>query len=135
MRPVFKYKCSKEDYKTWTPLDGISGRRCLMGRQETFERRVPHSNCYNGLEYDSPRVVRSCPCAREDFECDFGYGVNQITKKCDLLGDPIASTDFFTCQEGQFFNKTQGYRRIPGNVCQGGEFHAYDPVITPCPMK
>lgn len=77
MSKVFEGKCNPEvDYKTWVPFDGNSGRHCLLGRRDVYERRAPKANCYNGINYD--RLVKSenCPCTRDDFECDFGYGID-----------------------------------------------------------
>nr|CAD7443907.1 unnamed protein product [Timema bartmani] len=69
LRNAFTYVCTKDDYKFWSP-SAVSGPRmpCLMGRKETYERRVPHSNCYNGRDYDRPVKLEVCECELEDFE-------------------------------------------------------------------
>lgn len=41
---------------------------CILGKKETFERRIAHSNCYNGKDYDRPVKMEICECDIEDFE-------------------------------------------------------------------
>lgn len=137
LRPVFKYKCSPDDYKLWSPSDGRSGRLCLLGRKQEYERRISHSNCYSGVNYDRPVSVKNCPCDRDDFECDFGFFVDSQSQKCikdkDDTIDPYAIPS--TCKPGGFYNRTKGYRIIPGNTCEGGRDYQYNPTITACPVQ
>ncbi|XP_042228900.1 sortilin-related receptor-like isoform X2 [Homarus americanus] len=136
MKSLFQYPCSKDDYKTWSPSDGRSGRMCLLGRKQVFERRVPHSNCLNQVNYDRPISVENCPCDREDFECDFGFIDDMESQKC--YQDPEVSIDLYavpnTCKPGHFYNRTNGYRQIPGDTCVGGRAYQYTPSITACPV-
>ncbi|KAK8747660.1 hypothetical protein OTU49_016520, partial [Cherax quadricarinatus] len=137
MKSVFKYQCSADDYKTWSPSDGRSGHTCLLGRKQVYERRVPRSDCFNGIDYDRPISVENCFCDREDFECDFGFANDMETQKC--LKDPDDSIDPYavplTCKPGHFYNRTKGYRRIPGDSCEGGREFQYNPSITSCPVS
>ncbi|KAK7076324.1 Sortilin-related receptor [Halocaridina rubra] len=136
MKPVFQYPCNIDDYKTWSPSDGRSGRKCLLGRKEVYERRVPHSNCFNGVDYDRPISVENCPCDRDDFECDFGFKESMITLDC--MKDPDDTIDPYavpvTCTPGHFYNRTKGYRKVPGDTCEGGREYRYVPAITSCPV-
>ncbi|XP_037803738.1 sortilin-related receptor-like isoform X3 [Penaeus monodon] len=137
MASVFRYSCKPEDYKTWSPSDGRSGRLCLLGRKEVYERRIGHSNCYNGKNYDRPISVENCPCNREDFECDYGYKDNMGTQICTVDSsfnfDPHAVP--LSCKPGEFYNRTKGYRKIPGDTCEGGRDYMYLPTITACPVS
>lgn len=67
---ITAYNCSGDDYKFWSPSSGDEGIKmsCLMGLKETYERRIAHSNCYNGRDYDRPIKMEVCPCDAEDFE-------------------------------------------------------------------
>lgn len=64
------YNCTKDDYKFWAASStvGSSKLACVMGRRETFERRIRHSNCYNGKDYERPVKMEICQCDAEDFE-------------------------------------------------------------------
>ncbi|XP_045625309.2 sortilin-related receptor isoform X2 [Procambarus clarkii] len=136
MKSVFESKCTVDDYKTWSPSDGRSGRMCLLGRKQVYERRAPHKNCFNGINYDRPILVENCPCDREDFECDFGFADNMTSHECikdkEDRVDPYAVPN--TCKPGHFYNRTKGYRRIPGDTCEGGREYQYEPSITACPV-
>lgn len=138
LRPVFKEVCkASKDYKRWSPSDGRRGRLCLLGRKQVYERRIPHSNCYNGVNYDRPVAVENCPCDRDDFECDFGFLVDDESRTCirdkDDTVDPYAIPS--TCRPGGFYNRTKGYRIIPGDTCEGGRDYQYNPTITACPVQ
>ena len=58
-----------DDYKLWTPRGRSSGRSCLLGRKETYRRRLPHQRCFNGPDHQAPLVsVQNCACLRDDSE-------------------------------------------------------------------
>lgn len=40
-----------------------------------------------------------------------------------------------TCQPGQFYNRTKGYRRIEGDVCEGANERNFLPDVLPCPYE
>ncbi|XP_076042677.1 sortilin-related receptor-like [Oratosquilla oratoria] len=140
LRPVFKYQqCTKDDYKLWSPSNRKSGIICLLGRKEVYERRVAHSNCFNGRNYDRPISVENCPCEREDYMCDFGFVVDANTSNC--VHDPTAqgsardpSVPPSICFPGQYYNRTKGYEKIPSNTCEGGKDYLYDKEKIPCPV-
>ncbi|XP_071524036.1 sortilin-related receptor-like isoform X2 [Panulirus ornatus] len=137
MKPVFQRSCTKDDYKTWSPSYGRGGRMCLLGRKQVYERRIPHTNCFSGVNYDRPISVENCPCDREDFECDFGFIDDMGSQKClKDPGDTINPYDVpLTCKPGHFYNRTKGYRQIPGDTCEGGREYQYNPTITACPVS
>lgn len=40
-----------------------------------------------------------------------------------------------SCKPGQFYNRTKGYRKISGDVCENGFEKQYLPDVIPCPFK
>ncbi|KAG2470136.1 SORL protein, partial [Polypterus senegalus] len=65
---VLGVPCSQNDYKLWSPSDE-RGNECLLGRKETFRRRISHATCFNGEDFDRPVSISNCSCTREDYEC------------------------------------------------------------------
>jgi hypothetical protein len=39
------------------------------------------------------------------------------------------------CPAGTFYDRTRGYRKIPGDVCEGGMGHLYEPERVACPVE
>ncbi|XP_046665505.1 sortilin-related receptor-like isoform X3 [Homalodisca vitripennis] len=137
LKNAFTYNCTPDDYKFWSPSSGDEGVKmtCILGVKETYERRVPHSNCYNGKDYDRPIKMEVCPCDAEDFECDFGFdravGMAQCIRNKKTLYNPYAVPEW--CQPGQFYNRTKGYLKIEGDACVGGRDRHFLPDLLPCP--
>ncbi|XP_045481036.1 sortilin-related receptor-like isoform X2 [Harmonia axyridis] len=136
---AFQYNCTKDDYKTWSPSQSESGRNyvpCIMGQQRTYQRRMPHSNCYNGLDYDAPISMEPCNCDILDYECDFGFVRTSKRGHCirnkTVLIDPYKVPE--KCPPGQFYNRTKGYRKIQGDLCEAGFEKHYLPDQVPCPF-
>ncbi|GAB6018639.1 hypothetical protein CHUAL_000319 [Chamberlinius hualienensis] len=140
LRSAFKYECKKEDFKPWSPIvDPIMSRTCLLGRRETYERRIPHANCYNGEDYERVISVENCPCQRSDFECDIGFKEESPDFLQGLcIRDPSSNYDPYTipqsCKPNDFYNRTRGYRRIPGDTCHGGLEDRYESERISCPI-
>ena len=98
---------------------------------------MAHANCYNGRTYIRPITVDNCECRREDYECDFGYKEDELTNQC--VRDPDSTLDPFaiplTCGPGQFYNRSKGYRLIPGDTCVGGDSGSrFVPDLVSCPI-
>ncbi|XP_044750079.1 sortilin-related receptor-like [Coccinella septempunctata] len=136
---AFQYNCTKDDYKSWSPSQSESGRNyvpCIMGQQRTYQRRMPHSNCYNGLDYDAPISMEPCNCDILDYECDFGFVRTSKHGHCirnkTVLIDPYKVPE--KCVPGQFYNRTKGYRKIQGDMCKAGFEKHYLPDQVPCPF-
>ncbi|OTF73267.1 hypothetical protein BLA29_009105, partial [Euroglyphus maynei] len=124
------------DYKEWSPHDFES--KCLLGSTQIFLRRMPSRKCYNGNEFSRPVYQINCPCKHSDYECDLGY--MPVTKSigfhCDLIHESwLQSINYSNCSPGRMFNKTKGYRKLPGDTCEGGEEDWYSPHLLPCPFN
>jgi len=137
---VFKRNCTEEDYKNWSPVSPGQGKasRCVLGRRETFKRRSPKANCYNGLDFTRSTVVESCPCSHTDYQCDFGF-----IRDSDLGSSCIPDPEYEdhephapppNCPPDSFYNQTKGYKRIPGDVCEEGLASRYEPEVRACPV-
>eukprot|EP00920_Eleutheroschizon_duboscqi_P010871 GHVT01025537.1.p1 GENE.GHVT01025537.1~~GHVT01025537.1.p1 ORF type:complete len:678 (-),score=147.34 GHVT01025537.1:1172-3205(-) len=117
------------DYETWTPTDGRSGGdRCILGRQSTYTRRKQTSECFNGREFERPKNVKLCVCTKEDYECEFGFSRAVGSLEC-RPEDPRLTAE--GCTASSFFY-THAYRRVPGDVCEGG--WVPQKVAVPCPQ-
>ncbi|XP_067011986.2 sortilin-related receptor isoform X2 [Anabrus simplex] len=139
LQSVFDYNCSKErDYKFWSPSSSAGPHiSCIMGRRETYERRVAHSNCFNGRNYDRPIRIEKCECFAEDFECDYGFVRYPGTRHC--IRNKTSSSNPYdvptTCKPGQFYNRTKGYMKLPDDPCEGGNELLFLPDVLPCPVE
>uniref|UniRef100_F6V4V0 VPS10 domain-containing protein n=1 Tax=Ciona intestinalis TaxID=7719 RepID=F6V4V0_CIOIN len=138
LRAVLPAKCKDEDYKDWSPVDE-RGVTCIMGGQTKYKRRRQHANCYNGRNYDRPTTIKQCQCTRLDFECDAGFHVPNFWG-IYCVPNPTSTMDPYqvppTCSAGKFYNRTKGYRKLEGDICQGGSAEShYAPDLVPCPVQ
>jgi len=76
-----------------------------------------------------------CTCTDADYECDMNY-VRNKGGKCELVPDPLnregqrhLTEKEEDCALEGFYTVTQGYRKIPGDACFGGN---QDPYRRPC---
>lgn len=138
LKNAFEYNCTSDDYKFWSPgsRTGDSIVPCVLGRQETYQRRSAHSKCYNGQNYDRPIRTEICQCGSWDFECDYGFTRQNVNSPC-IRNKQITSFDPYAlpddCQPGKFYNRTKGYRLIDGDDCEGVSTQ-YLPQLLPCPL-
>lgn len=138
LKAAFQYECKDDDYKLWSPSGSLLGRPCLLGHQISYQRRMTHSNCYNGKTYIRPTTVANCECRREDYECDFGFKEEEVTNQC--VRDPDSTIDLFSvptrCPVGEFYNRTKGYRLVPGDTCvEGDSGSRFAPDRLSCPVS
>lgn len=140
LKNAFSSNCTEDDYKFWAPKshNGDSFMPCVMGRQDTYQRRKAHANCYNGHDYQRPVREEICTCSGWDFECDVGFSRNSHNSGCirnKTLGtfDPYAVPG--SCKPGQFYKRTKGYRKIEGDECIEGFASIYEPQQIPCPFE
>lgn len=59
------------DYEYWSPTNA-AGEKCIFGKRVKYVRRKRNANCFNEQE-DLPVEEESCPCTKEDWECDVGF--------------------------------------------------------------
>ncbi|KAL1509813.1 hypothetical protein ABEB36_004494 [Hypothenemus hampei] len=139
---VFPAKCEDKDYKMWSPSFADENRSyipCLMGEQITYQRRLRHSRCLNGLDYVRVISKTQCDCDANDFECDFGFKkipgqFSRCVRDANLTTyDPYRRPD--SCPHGHFYMRTKGYRKISGDNCIDGFEQHYLPDSVPCPFK
>lgn len=140
LRNAFTANCTADDYKFWSPgsLNGESLVPCILGKQDTYQRRAAHSKCYNGRDYNRPNRTEICKCSSWDFECDYGFSRLNSNSPC-IRNRSVVPEDIFkvpdTCRPGEFYQRTKGYRKIEGDVCFDGYIDQYMPQTIPCPIS
>ncbi|CAD8167582.1 unnamed protein product [Paramecium pentaurelia] len=125
----------ESDYEFWIPKNFESGK-CLFGRKIKYIRRKREAKCFNQEEIDKKFFIETCPCIEDDWECDFGFYRKIEGGPCVPIADKFEEDDTpdllkppVNCK--QTYMKTQGYRKVSGDYCQGGI--DLSPVETPCP--
>ncbi|KAJ3319416.1 vacuolar protein sorting/targeting protein PEP1 [Blyttiomyces sp. JEL0837] len=112
-----------KDFELWSPKSGFDGKDvCLMGVDVDYYRRKKDVDCFVGRKFKNVDVkVSECKCGREDFECDFGFKVDESSSdvKCVVSGPNYDQPS--DCKIGSKYKGSSGYRKIPGNKCKGGE--------------
>ena len=112
---AFQRKCASNDYWAWAVSDGrIADHNCLLGESTVIERRKTEVCCLSGEQYERIISVTPCECAREDFECDWGYRDDDYNKGKCVVDVHFADED----RPDQ--PCTSGYRKIAGDTCFGG---------------
>lgn len=122
------------DYELWSPHDDGrhgSNKECFLGHQVTYIRRKQMNECFNGEDLERQTMRVPCACTIADYQCDMDYYMTKAGK-CEKLkdskkGDSIEEKD---CSLTGFYFESKGYRKIPGNYCQGGL--QMDPVKRYC---
>ncbi|GFG37795.1 hypothetical protein Cfor_11613, partial [Coptotermes formosanus] len=134
---AFGYNCTDEDYKFWSPSSGNGTHMsCVLGRKETYQRRVPHSNCYNGRDYDRPIKMEVCECAVEDYDCDVGFKRTMSTGLC-IRNETSGVKPYEvppSCHPGEAYQRTKGYVKIAGDMCTVSNDDRFQPDKIPCPV-
>lgn len=122
---------SDSDYELWTPHDGRFGEnKCFLGMHKTYVRRKQDAKCYNGEEHEAVTRVEPCTCNEMDYECDIGYSRQEgssgpcLEQETRLTPEEkqLRQQELWTeqCEEFGYYEVTQGYRKVPGNICEGG---------------
>uniref|UniRef100_A0A7N6A6V6 VPS10 domain-containing protein n=1 Tax=Anabas testudineus TaxID=64144 RepID=A0A7N6A6V6_ANATE len=115
--------CTDGDYVEWLahsaePTETNDG--CVLGYKETFLRLRKDSVCWNGRDYAITKKLSPCPCTMADYHCDFGYYRPENSSECveqeEIKGRPLEFCLNGTTEQLQ----TSGYRKIPGDQCEGG---------------
>jgi hypothetical protein len=122
---------SSSDYELWSPNDGRHGdQKCFLGQQVTYVRRKQSSKCYNGEDHEAIIKREPCVCTEMDDECDIGYHRSEAGgNTCREVGSDQTEDEKKQAElelqneqveEFGYYEVTQGYRKIPGNICYGG---------------
>ncbi|XP_072931091.1 uncharacterized protein RpS19a isoform X1 [Epargyreus clarus] len=132
---AFPRNCTSDDYKFWSPTPPHSAVSCVLGQRDTFQRRLAHTNCFHGIDYDRPIKKEICECSRRDYECDYGFTLshNSCVRNKLIKYDPYAIPG--DCQPGHYYKRTKGYRKIDGDVCATSFYTPYAPDMIPCPLE
>ncbi|XP_056129048.1 sortilin-like [Lampris incognitus] len=122
-RQLLSRVCGEGDYVQWLAHSedpGNPGDGCILGYKERFLRLRKNSVCWNGRDYVITKQSTPCLCTMEDYHCDFGYYRSENNSKCveqeELKGRPLELCLNGTTEQLQ----TSGYRKIPGDKCEGG---------------
>uniref|UniRef100_A0A673KHH9 Sortilin-related receptor n=1 Tax=Sinocyclocheilus rhinocerous TaxID=307959 RepID=A0A673KHH9_9TELE len=135
---VLGVPCSEGDYKHWSPSDEM-GNGCLLGREMVYKRRSPHATCFNGEDFDRPVTLSNCSCTRQDYECDYGFKLSEDLSLEVCMPDPEFSGNLYAppvpCPVGTTYRRSNGYRKVSGDSCSGGDVEArLDGEMLPCPV-
>ena len=79
-----------------------------------YTRRRRASACYNGLEYERVQFRKNCPCAEEDYECDYGYERSSDSGPCVAI---MAVSHAAPTDCNGFYTVSNGYRLVAGDTC------------------
>jgi hypothetical protein len=129
------------DFELWSPHDDGrhgSNNKCFLGQQVTYIRRKQDSECFNGEDFERQTMRVPCLCTEADYECDMNYikdKGNQCIKQADPLDNHkkrIMSEKEEDCALEGFYYITQGYRKIPGDMCYGGVSTTLEPKKNAC---
>ncbi|CAD7936774.1 unnamed protein product [Amoebophrya sp. A25] len=125
------------DYVLWSPTDTKNSDQCLLGKQVTYTRRKPSAECFNGEAFERPVTKKSCQCTPEDYMCELGFTRNVGSMECGQVEVDAESTEggelvvASECKAGASSYTPIAYRKVPGDVCDGG-WVPQNPVIA-CP--
>ena len=128
-----KPNTADSDYEIWTPSNGRSGDKCLLGHKTEIIRKKRSSKCVNSENFIRKIEKSNCECTILDYQCDLGYERPENSEKCENTEQGLLSEKIIKppddCKDT--YKITQGYRKIPGNTCQGGV--QLDPIVMKCP--
>eukprot|EP00929_Paragymnodinium_shiwhaense_P092812 TRINITY_DN5280_c0_g2_i1.p1 TRINITY_DN5280_c0_g2~~TRINITY_DN5280_c0_g2_i1.p1 ORF type:complete len:956 (-),score=196.30 TRINITY_DN5280_c0_g2_i1:31-2898(-) len=124
------------DYESWSPSDGdasrSSGDQCMLGQQIVYTRRKRTSQCWNGEDFDRSVTKKTCACTKEDFACDIGFSRAVGSMECVFGGPEMLPERLVpTICSGTF--GLDAYRKVPGDICEGGWVPQQAQV--PCPSN
>ncbi|KAK7488710.1 hypothetical protein BaRGS_00020007, partial [Batillaria attramentaria] len=136
---VLSTQCTEDQYDQWTPSDedNTVTEICILGQRVSYGQRKLGERCFNGENFTRTVLNSSCNCADEDFECDFGYRLDQSSstsltcKKETWYNDSFIALD---CEAGKTFLRSQGYRKIAVDSCTGGVTDKYKSKNETCPL-
>lgn len=115
--------CEEKDYVKWLAHSigtGTKNDGCILGYKETFQRLAKASVCRNGRDYIINKKQSFCPCTLVDYMCDFGYYREGNSDECKEQPDLKNRVLEFCLQGKEELLNTEGYRKVPGDKCEGG---------------
>lgn len=119
------------DYELWSPSDGRpDGSKCLLGHQVRYTRRRRAAACFNGEEYERSEFRKTCPCADEDYECEFGYERSSDSGPCVAVM-AISTAPPAECRGS--YTISNGYRLVAGDTCDASKGIDRLPTVKRCP--
>ncbi|KAG2146361.1 hypothetical protein DEU56DRAFT_971534 [Suillus clintonianus] len=112
-------KCGPDDKEPWYARANFNSE-CIMGAKLWYTRRKANADCYMGEKFHDPEVRDDkCPCKDHDYECDYNYVWSD--NMCIPLGpERIPGIQCTTGKPDERYIGPSGYRKIPGNKCEGG---------------
>ncbi|XP_075316758.1 sortilin-like [Odontesthes bonariensis] len=122
-RKLLDRVCDDGDYVEWLahsadPSGSSDG--CVLGYKEILLRLRKDSVCWNGRDYAVTKKLAPCKCTVADYYCDFGYYRPENSSEC-VVQEEIKGRALEFCLNGTTEQlQTSGYRKIPGNQCEGG---------------
>uniref|UniRef100_A0A1A8FY53 Sortilin 1a n=1 Tax=Nothobranchius korthausae TaxID=1143690 RepID=A0A1A8FY53_9TELE len=122
-RKLFSRDCDEGDYVEWLAHSADpsgSNDGCVLGYKETFLRLRKDSVCWKGRDFAVSKKLFSCPCTLADYHCDFGYHRPENGSECVEQEDMKGRALEFCLNGTTELLQTSGYRKIPGNRCEGG---------------
>lgn len=123
-RELLTRDCADDDYVQWLAhSDDVSDPNdgCMLGYKERFRRLKKDSVCWNGRDFVVVKAPMPCSCTLDDYLCDFGYYRNESSSECMEQAE-LKGHDLEFCINGKKEHlKTNGYRKIPGDKCEGGK--------------
>ena len=112
-----KRQCGSGDLEKWYAQTQAGS--CLMGHKQWYMRRKQNADCYVGHKFEDPvGHEEPCECTEHDYECDFGFMADS-TGSCVPVNDTPLPPGACTSKSDSYLAYS-GYRKIPGNTCQGG---------------
>ncbi|KAK2914874.1 sortilin-like isoform X1 [Channa argus] len=122
-RKILARDCTDMDYVEWLAHSADpsgSNEGCVLGYKETFLRLRKDSVCWNGRNYAITKKLSPCPCTVDDYQCDFGYYRPENSTEC-VEQEEMKEHPLEFCLNGTTDQlQTSGYRKIPGDQCEGG---------------
>ena len=117
-------KCNDKDLEKWyARLDKNGNPICVMGRKQSYLRRKADAGCFIDEEFKDPvPQFDTCPCNKEDFECDYNFVRSENGENCVPAGTMPVPAD--ACKNGdKTYKGSSGFRLIAGNECtrKGGK--------------
>ncbi|CAD8155036.1 unnamed protein product [Paramecium octaurelia] len=106
------------DYELWTP-SGLVNPECLFGKKVTYMRKRREAACYNPEQLERIMSVTPCQCSQEDYECDLGFVMTN--QQCTPINGTLNIDPPAQCDE--YYTVSSGYRKIAGDICEGGVEH------------